>query len=46
MQQDFIVHKWAVWPPLLANTEQDLATTEKIAGKRAENVEAPLESIG
>jgi hypothetical protein len=24
MQQDFIVHKWAVWPPLQANAEKDL----------------------
>ena len=33
MQQDFILHQWAVWPPLLANAEQDLAKeNELLAG--------------
>jgi len=30
MQQDFILHKWAVWPPLQANAEQDLARQKEL----------------
>jgi len=30
MQQDFILHKWAVWPPLNANAEQDLARQQEL----------------
>jgi hypothetical protein len=30
MQQDFIVHKWAVWPPLQSDAEQDLATQKEL----------------
>jgi len=30
MQQDFILHKWAVWPPLLADAEQNLARQKEL----------------
>ena len=30
MQQDFILHQWAVWPPLLANAGQDLARQKEL----------------
>jgi len=30
MQQDFILHKWAVWPPLQANAEQDSARQREL----------------
>jgi hypothetical protein len=30
MQQDFILHKWAVWPPLQADAEQDLARQQEL----------------
>jgi hypothetical protein len=33
MQQDFIVHKWAVWPPLQADAEQDLATQKELLAR-------------
>jgi hypothetical protein len=30
MQQDFIVHQWAVWPPLQSDTERDLAAQKEL----------------
>ena len=30
MQQDFILHKWAVWPPMQPNAEQDLARQKEL----------------
>jgi len=30
MQQDFILHKWAVWPPLQPDAEQDLAIQKEL----------------
>jgi len=32
MQQDFIIQKWAVWPPLQADAEQDSRQEELLAG--------------
>ncbi len=30
MQQDFILHQWAVWPPMQPNAEQDLARQKEL----------------
>jgi Beta-ketoacyl synthase, N-terminal domain len=30
MQQDFILQKWAVWPPIQADTEQDLVRQKEL----------------
>lgn len=30
MQQDFILHKWAVWPPLQVNAEMDLVREREL----------------
>jgi hypothetical protein len=30
MQQDFIIHKWAVWPPLQADAEKDLTREREL----------------
>jgi hypothetical protein len=45
MQQDFILQKWAVWPPLQADAEQDLARQGELLASVPKMLKRRLSSL-